>query len=78
MDVTDNTNNKQAHGFDNPMRQRLLSLKEAALYLGRKPDSMREMIYGHVFKVIQVGERSKMWLDREDLDKWIQDNKRYA
>lgn len=60
------------------MRQRLLSLKQAAQYLGRGEDSMREMIYGHAFKVIQLGGKSKMWLDLQDLDKWIEDNKRYA
>ena len=78
MQVTDNTEQKEDHRITNPMRQRLLSLKEAARYLGRGEDSMREMVYGHVFKVIQMGERSKIWLDIHELDKWIEDNKRYA
>ena len=54
---------------------RLLTLQQAAVYLGRSPHTVREMVYGHVFPVIQQGERSKMWLDIQDLDKWIDDNK---
>ena len=60
------------------MRQRLLSLKEAAIYLGRKEDSMRELVYSRAFKVIQLSEKSKIWIDLRDLDKWIESNKRYA
>ena len=78
MQVTDNTNNKQDHGITNPMRQRLLSLKQASKYLGRGEDSMRELIYARVFPVIQEGERSKMWLDISDLDSWIEDRKHYV
>ena len=78
MQVTDNTNNKQDHGIANPMRPRLLSLKQASKYLGRGEDSMRELIYARVFPVVQEGERSKMWLDVKDLDSWIEDRKHYV
>ena len=78
MQATVNIDKTKAHGTNNPMRQRLLSLKQAACYLGRGEDSMREMVYGHAFKVIQLGGKSKMWLDLQDLDNWIEDNKRYA
>lgn len=78
MQVTDNIGNRKTQGIDNPVRQRLLSLKQAAQYLGRGEDSMRELVYAHVFQVIQAGERSKLWLDLQDLDKWIESNKRYA
>ncbi len=57
------------------MRQRLLSLKEAACYLGRGEDSMRELVYARKIQVIQEGERSKIWLDLKDLDQWIEANK---
>jgi tRNA A37 N6-isopentenylltransferase MiaA len=61
----------------NPVRQRLVSLKNAAKYLDRGEDSLREMIYSGVFPVIQLGERSKIWLDIRDLDNWIDDHKQY-
>jgi len=57
--------------------QRLLPIKEAARYLGRGVDSMREMVYAGVFPVIQVGDRSKIWMDIRDLDRWIEKNKQY-
>lgn len=62
---------------DNPDRWirdpsvRLLTMDQAALYLGRSIYSLREMVYGRVFPVIQAGSRSKIWLDRVDLDNWI-------
>ncbi len=59
-----------------PVKQRLLSLRHAAEYLDRSEDSMRELIYSGVFPVIQLGERSKMWLDVGDLDAWIENQKR--
>ena len=78
IQVTEYIDNNKTQGIHSPMRQRLLSLKQAAQYLGRGEDSMREMIYGRVFQIIQLGGKSKMWLDLQDLDKWIEDNKRYA
>jgi hypothetical protein len=68
---------KHAHRFSNPVRQRLVPLKQAAVYLGRGEDSLRELIYAGAFPVIQEGERSKMWLDIEDLDRWIEAKKQY-
>lgn len=63
----------------NPDRQiskRLLSLKEAAVYLGRRPDSMRELLYSHELRCIQKGS-GKIWLDIRELDKWIESNLNY-
>ena len=78
MQVTDNIDKNKTQRIDSPMRQRLLSLKEAACYLGRGEDSMRELVYARKIQVIQEGERSKIWLDLKDLDQWIEANKRYA
>ena len=78
MHVADNTINNKTQGITNPVCQRLLSLRQAAKYLGRGEDSMRELIYARVFPVIQQGERSKMWLDVKDLDSWIEDRKHYV
>ena len=78
MEVSENIDNNKTQGIHSPVRQRLLSLREAATYLGRKEDSMRELVYSRVFPVIQMGEKSKMWIDRMDLDTWIDANKKYA
>jgi len=57
------------------VRQRLLSLRHAAEYLDRSEDSLRELIYSGTLPVIQLGECSKMWLDLNDLDSWIESQK---
>jgi len=74
---TENIEEIEAQGITKPARQRLLTLKQAATYLGRGEDSLREMIYSGVFPVVQLGSRSKMWLDIGDLDTWIDENKQY-
>ena len=48
MKTIENTYGKQAQGICNSVRQRLYPLKDAALYLGRGIDSLREMIYAGV------------------------------
>jgi predicted DNA-binding transcriptional regulator AlpA len=73
--TTENTENKNAHGIVYP--QRLLSLRKAAAYLDRSQDSLRDLIYKGTFPVVQLGERSKMWLDINDLDNWISNNKQF-
>ncbi len=77
-----NTNNidtlqdvKDTLRMTNPVRPRLLTLKQAAKYLGRGVDSMRQLIYQRAFPVVQLGERSKLWLDIHDLDRWIDSHK---
>ena len=75
--VTENIGNSKTRGIVNPLCPRLLTIKQAAHYLGRGVDSLREMIYAGLFPVIQEGERSKIWLDKEDLDTWIVTKKRF-
>jgi len=55
--------------------KRLYTLKEAACYLGRGLDSMRELVYRGEIPIVQKGERSKQWVDVIDLDSWIDTNK---
>lgn len=55
--------------------KRLYSIKEAALYLGRGIDSLRELIYEGELPAVQRGSRGKVWLDVYDLDDWIDSNK---
>lgn len=73
--VTKTKAKKATHCMLYPVKQRLLSLKNAAMYLDRSEDSLRELIYGGAFPVIQLGERSKMWVDLQDLDRWIDTQK---
>jgi len=58
--------------------KRLYTVEEAALYLGRGVDSVREMIWRREIPIVQRGDRGKIWLDIEDLSKWIEGNKHLA
>ena len=75
--LIENTKDLKAHSIPNPLRPRLLTIKQAAEYLGRGTDSLRELVYGGVFPIIQEGDRSKIWLDIEDLNSWILNKKKY-
>jgi excisionase family DNA binding protein len=58
------------------IEKRLLSIKEAAVYLGRGTYSMRELLWGGQLPYLQCGKGGKLWVDRKDLDSWIEANKR--
>ena len=49
---------------------RLLSVDEAAAYIGRTPKALRHMISTGAIPVVREG--SRVHLDREDLDQWIE------
>src|ERR1700690_591724 len=51
----------------------LLSVKDAAVYLGRSEQSIQHLIFSHELPVVRVGRR--VHLDRRDLDAWIEKNK---
>jgi excisionase family DNA binding protein len=51
----------------------LLSVKDAAIYLGRSEQSIQHLIFSHELPVVRVGRR--VHLDRRDLDAWIEKNK---
>lgn len=51
----------------------LLSVKDAAIYLGRSEQSIQHLIFSHELPVVRVGRR--VHLDRRDLDLWIEKNK---
>jgi len=59
-----------------PPERRLLTLKHAADYMDFSPGKMRQMVYEGVIPYIQDGRGGKFWLDREDLDRWIERSKR--
>jgi hypothetical protein len=75
MEHTENNSKKPDIRIQSPTR--LLTIRESARYLGRSEVSMRALVYKGVFPVIQEGERSKIWLDVNDLDEWIDNKKRY-
>ncbi|MBW2053502.1 MAG: helix-turn-helix domain-containing protein [Deltaproteobacteria bacterium] len=60
----------------NEMIQRLYTLPEAAIYLGRSVYSVRELIWKGLLPVIQHTPRGKMWIDRVDIDRLIETEKR--
>ena len=75
MEHTENNDKISDIRIQSPTR--LLTIRESARYLGRSEVSMRTLVYKGVFPVIQEGERSKIWLDVNDLDEWIDNKKRY-
>jgi excisionase family DNA binding protein len=51
----------------------LLTVKAAAVYLGRSEQSIQHLIFQKELPVVRVGRR--VHLDRRDLDRWIEMNK---
>jgi excisionase family DNA binding protein len=51
----------------------LLSVRDAATYLGRSEQSIQHLIFSQELPVVRVGRR--VHLDRRDLDAWIEKNK---
>ncbi len=72
---TRNQKVKEARKIDNPLRQRLYPLKEAAGYLGRSEWSMRELIWAGKIPVVRTEGGRKIFVDIEDLDDFIRQNK---
>ena len=65
--------NKTAQGIRNP---RLLPLKDAAQWLGLTVWAMRERIWAGQIPVVQFPGGRKQYVDVQDLEKFIQKNKR--
>jgi excisionase family DNA binding protein len=51
----------------------LLTVKEAAAYIGRSEQAVQHMIHKRELIVVRKGRR--VHLDRGDLDRWIETNK---
>jgi len=56
------------------IRPRLLSIQQAAAYLGRTEEAIRHMI--NTAKIPSVRSDRRIFLDAVDLDHWIESNKR--
>ena len=52
---------------------RLLTVKEAATYVGRTEQALQHLIHKREIIVVRKGRR--VHLDRTDLDRWIEANK---
>jgi len=55
---------------------RLLPLKDAAEYLGLTLWALRERIWAGQIPVVQFPGGRKMYVDRQDMDKFIEQNKK--
>ena len=51
--------------------QRILGVREAAKYLGRTPHAIRHMIAKGELERVQRGD-NRVFLDKRDLDRWIE------
>lgn len=56
-------------------RKRLFTLKEGAAYLGRSEWGMRELIWAGVIPVVKPQAARKIFLDVQDLDRFVETNK---
>lgn len=73
--ITRNQKVKETRAINNPLRQRLYPLKEAARHLGRSEWSMRELIWAGKIPVVRTEGGRKIFVDIEDLDDFIRQNK---
>ena len=56
-----------------PLKKRLLTVKETAEYLGRSVASIRELIWAGTLPIVKCGKR--IHCDIFDLDNWIEQHK---
>ena len=57
-------------------QSRLLTLREAAQYLNCSQFSIRTLVWDGTLPSVRFTRRGKLWLDRQDLEKYIEDSKR--
>ncbi len=66
----------KAQWIDNPLGPRLLPLKAAADSIGLSLWALRERIWAGQIPVVQFPGGRKQYIDRHDLDSFIEANKR--
>lgn len=66
---------KRVQRICNPLGKRLFTIKEAAQYLGRSVWGVRDLIWSQTIPVIKQAGCRKMYLDRNDMDAFIEKNK---
>ena len=65
----------KAQRTGNPLGPRLLPLKDAARWLGLTTWAMRERIWAGAIPVVRFPGGRKMYIDTEDLEAFIDQNK---
>jgi len=73
LEVTENQPKKRAQRINNPQRPRLLTLKEAAAFLGVGIWTMRDLVWSGTVPLVRF--RRRMYFDVLDLDQLIEHNK---
>ena len=66
----------EQHGSGTAIHPRLLTVEQAASYLGRSKNAVEHMVA--CGKIPRVKSDRRVFLDVRDLDEWIQDNKERA
>jgi excisionase family DNA binding protein len=66
---------KKAQGLQPNLVKRLLTLKEAAEYLGRSEWGMRDLIWSRTIPVVKMSGARKYYLDIHDLNVFVEKNK---
>ena len=72
-EVTENKSKTKAQRITNPQRPRLLSLKEAATFLGVGIWTMRDIVWSGAVPLVRF--RRRMYFDVRDLEQLIERNK---
>ena len=75
INMLTNTPSKKTQGTTIPVRKRLYTLKEGAAYLGRSEWGMRELIWAGAIPVVKQQTARKIFLDINDLDRFVEANK---
>ncbi len=57
-------------------QSRLLTLREAAQYLNCSQFSIRQLVWAGTLPSVRFTRRGKLWLDRQDLEAYIENSKR--
>jgi len=65
----------KAQGILNPSGPRLLTIKQASKHLGLTVWAVRERIWAGHIPVVRFPGGRKMYLDRSDIDNFIEKNK---
>lgn len=66
---------RAAKGISNRMNQRLLTLKQAADYLGLTTWAMRERVWNGDIPVVRFSNGRKQYIDVQDIEAFIKANK---
>jgi hypothetical protein len=56
-----------------PLKKRLLTVNEAASYIGRTIEATKKLYYKNHFPIVKADGR--VFIDIQDLDRWIEQSK---